>query len=304
MPHAPVTAQRVLNRFEAIRQWEADGKRAPHKPLLALLALGRVQRGEPRLVTFKRVEPDLRQLLHEFGPPWPTTPLYPFWYLQTDLLWEVPEGPELDHREGKTEPKITSLRAKARGGFPEPVDTALRDEPGLLIRAAQLLLNRHFEPSLHAEIATACGLDLMPFPLTRPRRNRHFRDLVLRAYEYRCAVCGWNVFVGRDPLGLEAAHLFWHRLGGPDDLTNGLALCSIHHLALDRGAISIDDVGRLLVSQHVNGSEGVHQALHELAGQQIRDPQPGNPCLAPEHAAWHRSQVFRSPARAFVTGNA
>lgn len=42
------TAIEVLDAFENIRRAQRAGVYAPHKPLLILLALARVQRGEPR----------------------------------------------------------------------------------------------------------------------------------------------------------------------------------------------------------------------------------------------------------------
>ncbi|MCK7497188.1 MAG: hypothetical protein MZW92_44935 [Comamonadaceae bacterium] len=46
------TADQVLQAFDAIRRAHRAGVYAPHKPLLILLALARVQRNEPRLVEF------------------------------------------------------------------------------------------------------------------------------------------------------------------------------------------------------------------------------------------------------------
>ena len=43
------TAAEVLEAFENIRRAQTAGVYAPHKPLLLLLALARVQRGEARL---------------------------------------------------------------------------------------------------------------------------------------------------------------------------------------------------------------------------------------------------------------
>lgn len=294
----PLSRETFLERLEAIRQWEANGaKRAPHKPLLVLLALGRVQAGEERLQRFADLEKPLARLLREFGPPWPTTPLYPFWYLRNDRVWEVPEAGQLDTRAGKPEPRITALRATAHGGFPADIDSLLRAEPSLVRQAAELLLDRHFETSLHAAIASACGIDLAePLVGKKRKRDRAFRAKVLTAYEHRCAACGWNVYLAGEPFGLEAAHVFWHTLGGPDDLTNGLCLCALHHQALDRGIISIGTEGELLVSQQVSGSDGL-ETIHNLTGKPIRAPQPGNPQIAPKHSAWHREQVFKSPAR-------
>ena len=42
--------------------------------------------------------------------------------------------------------------------------------------------------------------------------------------------------------GWEAAHIQWHSHGGPDQVANGLALCTFHHGAFDRGAIGLDKV--------------------------------------------------------------
>lgn len=58
----------LLNLIEKIRPWKRGDRRAPHKPLLLLLALGRIQRGESRLVAFSEVEDDLRRLLKKYGP--------------------------------------------------------------------------------------------------------------------------------------------------------------------------------------------------------------------------------------------
>jgi putative restriction endonuclease len=41
------------------------------------------------------------------------------------------------------------------------------------------------------------------------------------------------------PVGLEAAHVRWWSQAGPDAVDNGLALCSQHHLLLDRGVLGL-----------------------------------------------------------------
>ena len=50
------TAIEVLDAFERIRRAQQAGVYAPHKPLLILLALARVQRGEPRMVEFTTID--------------------------------------------------------------------------------------------------------------------------------------------------------------------------------------------------------------------------------------------------------
>jgi putative restriction endonuclease len=58
----------ILSRFDVLSIWKRGDQRAPHKPLLVLYALGRWQAGQ-KDVTFCHIEPDLKALLREFGPP-------------------------------------------------------------------------------------------------------------------------------------------------------------------------------------------------------------------------------------------
>jgi putative restriction endonuclease len=39
---------------------------------------------------------------------------------------------------------------------------------------------------------------------------------VLTAYEFRCAVCGFDVRLGAASIALDAAHIRWRQAGGPD----------------------------------------------------------------------------------------
>lgn len=94
----------LLDAVEHLRPWKRGGQRAPHKPLLLLLALGRAQRGEPRLVPFVDVEYLLSSLLARFGPSRRSHhPEYPFWRLQNDGLWEIPGGEALPRRKSNSE---------------------------------------------------------------------------------------------------------------------------------------------------------------------------------------------------------
>ena len=63
---------------------------------------------------------------------------------------------------------------------------------------------------------------------------------MLTAYEYQCAVrlrIRWTLL--REAVGLEAAHIRWWAADGPDEVDNAVALCSLHHKLLDRGAIGL-----------------------------------------------------------------
>src|SRR4051812_13784975 len=83
-----LTESELLEAFEGIRVWQRGGRRAVHKPLLVLFALGSLWRGEPAIMSFAQIEPALRKLLEQFGPSSALTSVhYPFWHLQTDGLW-------------------------------------------------------------------------------------------------------------------------------------------------------------------------------------------------------------------------
>ena len=60
--HVP---SRRLEAFDNIRVWRQGDRRAPHKPLLILLALGNLARGEKPRVEFAEIEGKLGRLLEE-----------------------------------------------------------------------------------------------------------------------------------------------------------------------------------------------------------------------------------------------
>ena len=57
-----------------------------------------------------------------------------------------------------------------------------------------------------------------------PARSRLRSAAVLRAYEYRCAVCAYDGQVGKISVGIEAAHLKWFSHGGPEGREQPLPL--------------------------------------------------------------------------------
>lgn len=296
----------LIDRLAGVTMWSRGGERAPHKPLLLLLALARVQRGDARLVAFAALEEDLARLLADFGPPRRSLhPEYPFWRLQNDGdFWVVPEREALVAARGERKrtgdvPRRLLRERGAHGGFSPEVDAALRGDPALVNQIGLALLEANFPPSLHADILDAVGMPWVVEP-RRARRDPGFREAVLRAYERRCAVCDYDLRIGHSDLGIEAAHVKWHAAGGPDRVDNGLALCTFHHKAFDRGALGLDDERRVLVSQDVHGSHGLEEWLVRHVGRPLRLPQPGTDPPSDGFVRWHQRQVFRGPARVAV----
>jgi putative restriction endonuclease len=292
MPQSLFSRQ-ILEKIRHVVVWKRGEERAPHKPLLILLALGRVVRGEDRMAPFPDIEQKLRRLLEEFGPPRQSVhPEYPFWRLQRDGIWEVEGADSLPRRSGNKEPLVSELRAREiPGGFPEEIDRAFREDPLLVAEAALTVLQNHFPESLHAEILAADGLSHILLP--QPQQEQIlFREAVLDAYGHACALCGYDVRLGRAALGLGAAHIRWRPAGGPDAITNGLALCAIHHRAFDRGAVSLDLDYRILVSNRLAGRVGLDEWFQSLAGREARLPQETAHAPSREFLAWHHRNVF------------
>lgn len=289
----------IRQRFGRLNVWKQGDQRAPHKPLLLLVALAHAARGEDRLVPFTDVEEPLKSLLVEFGPPRKSYhPHFPFWHLQTDGIWEVVGLPGAGERDPGDTPLVTELREhEVRGGLPAEVYDSVRSDPELLRELARKLLDDSFPESLHEEIAGAVGLQLTD--RSRRARDPRFRDRILVAYGYACAVCGYDLRLRHAPVALEAAHIKWHQAGGPSIESNGLALCTMHHKLFDRGAMAVTEDRRVVVSHLVNGSTGLDEWLMRFDRQPLRAPRSPEHIPLDEYVRWHVYEVFKGdvPAR-------
>jgi putative restriction endonuclease len=221
-----------------------------------------------------------------------------FWRLQNDGVWKVHPAGALKPRQANTDPRNSDLLAHdARGGFSLDVQAALRADPARVAEIAARLLENHFPESYHPDIQAAVGLTLDTCLPAGSKRDPAFRQRLLTAYEYRCAVCGFDVRLGTVSIALDAAHIHWHQAGRPSTEMNGLALCVLHHKTFDLGAFTVNREGVLLVSDQAHGTEGFHQALLRHHGRRIARPQRPEWKPEPGHLAWHARGVFRGAAR-------
>lgn len=292
-----------VERVTKLRRFTRGDERAAHKPLLLLYALGRFQRYGDAPIGFSEAEQDLAELLKEFGPPRKTSPAYPFHHLATDGVWTVStsDGP------GSPGASVTALRSRnAAGRLAPPLVESLRAEPLLLSQLAHAVLDANFEPSLHEDICAAVGLDLEAADTGTAgksvlrRRDPEFRRRVLMAYQYRCAFCGFDGWLDGVLVGLEAAHVRWWTHDGPNEVGNGLCLCSIHHKLFDKGVVGVSSQLKITVSARFAGrSKAAELLVIALSGQDVGLPLKGFPAVAAHHAMWHTREVFRSPARAW-----
>lgn len=198
------------------------------------------------------------------------------------------------------------LHALGAHGRLHPAVEALLAEPGTLTAAVRLLLDEHFTPALDTLICEATGLDgtLHAVP-GRPRRPRRagFAEEVLQAYAYACAFCGFDGMLGRNPVGLEAAHVRWHSQDGPDEVGNGLALCSLHHTLFDLGVLGLLPDLRIQVSELYSARGAAGQAVEDLHGRAVATPGKGRPAPGADFVLWHGRQVFRRPGTRQTDGS-
>jgi putative restriction endonuclease len=287
----------VVERFARLRQHQHEGKRSPHKPLLVLTALGRLLRTGASDSPFSEMESQLSSLIASFGPPSRTalasSVAYPFTRLRSDGVWELDEDVPMDN--------VGPLRTNdVTGRFDPEIETALRASPALVNRVARMLVDSQFPETLAGDVLLQAGLDpdhvlrSSDLPTDGPARTRSRAWVaeILAAWDRACAFCGYDGQLGHSAVGIEAAHVRWFNLGGPDDADNGLALCSLHHKLFDRGALGIDCGHLVKVSSRFTGRTAASRSVYELHGTELK-PRPGTILPSHEHLDWHDREVFK-----------
>jgi putative restriction endonuclease len=132
-------------------------------------------------------------------------------------------------------------------------------------------------------------------------RKRGFRQAVIEAYDFRCAVCGLKIHSpNRNIWEVEAAHIVPHGSKGKDDILNGISLCHLHHWAFDVGWFSLLDDYTLTVSPEAENlpDEFVKSVSYEFIKSLKK---PNQKIFLPSHSniyphlnaiTWHRQNIF------------
>lgn len=284
-----MTRNEVFERLRKIKKWQSGDVRAPHKPLLLLMYLTRLANGIKAPLPFSKVEEPLRELLQEFGPPRKSYhPEEPFARLTNDGIWILDKSVITTGSIS-----ISELREVDPAGQLSPeLLHAFESNRGLLEECIELLLEDNFPESIHEEIKSALGYTTEGIFVRRSKRDASFRHKVLLAYEYSCAVCGFNLRIKHAPAGVEAAHIRWHAMNGPDEVSNGLALCTMHHKLFDLGAMTVNSNIQVVVSSLTNGT-GKEWWLTPFEGKEIRRPQAKYPLPEEAFLSWHEKEVFK-----------
>jgi len=160
----------------------------------------------------------------------------------------------------------------------QPVFVTQRDPAGRVVL---------LEPGLPIADMTPDGL-VSPKPVravalreVKVRLDQHrFRSDVMRAYRRRCTVCAL-----KRPELVQAAHIVDFAEQGVMEVTNGLALCAIHHLAYDRNLMGIDPAGVVHIAralrEEIDGPM-LREGLQSFHGNAIALPRGARDRPSPE----------------------
>lgn len=297
-----LTETDIIQRINQINFWQRNNLRAPHKPLLLLMTLGRIYQLKSRLQPFSEIQDQLRSLLNSFGRAIPNqTPQEPYKRLPRNNLWEIVDenGRNLGYIPEAT---VTEL-LDTKGGFSISDYELLINDRDKILECAHVILDKHFENSWHNEILRRVNLPDRVHTSetddeeTRRHTNPNFREDILSAYERKCAICGSGIRIRDSLIDLEAAHIKWRKAGGPDIEPNGLALCIFHHKAFDRGAIGLrasNDEFLVILSKRINGDGPARGWLNNYSNKPISRPNDNRHRPDSEFVAWHYKEIFRS----------
>jgi len=124
----------------------------------------------------------------------------------------------------------------------------------------------------------------------RPFRDRAFSTAVKAAYNDTCAVTGLRLINGGGRSEVQAAHIRPVERNWPDSIRNGIALSGTVHWMFDRGLISFEDDGHLLVARHYV-PDGIGTAL--FRERLSRFPEKYDLRPHPRFLEFHRENVFK-----------
>ena len=182
-----------------------------------------------------------------------------------------------------------AVRPLSNADFNRIVDIGLTDDEAFLPRVDQL--DENIVREERAPFVFEVERDRVANLGSRLVRDRLFRRRVVQAYDARCSITGLKLINGGGRAEVEAAHIRPVERGGPDIITNGIALSGTIHWMFDRGLIGLGDDLEILISRQANDPDGIRGMINRngFAIPPIRAlerPHPG-------FLAWHREHCFK-----------
>lgn len=275
---------------------------APHKPLLLLVFLELVEKGE-YVGGHLELTPDLAyrfdtyfEVARHRRSARPDVRM-PFHHLGTQKFWS-PRTAAGD---------VSPHRATTAYVIPDPEFLAACLEPDFRHQARITLIETHFDPAERNALYHLTGTEIpqsdqlsqtaffeIPNDAEVAGRSARFRLDVVSAYNYTCALTGYRVTTISAGAIVDAAHIHQFSDSRNNDPLNGLALCKNAHWLFDAGLWSIDEEYRVLVAKEAfSESSPNQQSLCSMEGQRLLLPQDQAIWPSRVHLAWHRTKKFR-----------
>lgn len=124
-------------------------------------------------------------------------------------------------------------------------------------------------------------------------KSNNFRDMVLFAYNNKCAITQESILY-KGLSNLEAAHIMPQAHNGPDSLGNGLALCRDLHWAFDKGLFTIIlDDGMYKVKIHDKAIND-NKILKSIDGKEIFVPEDSRFRINRNALEYHKAHLYGS----------
>jgi len=194
------------------------------------------------------------------------------------------------NEEGRISGRAQSaVRPLSPDDFKRIVELGLEDAP-LLPRLVEPPSTVGFEEE-QAPFRFDEQRERVSFTVSRIMRDRFFRQIVLRAYDQRCAITGLKLINGGGRAEVAAAHIRPVEASGPDIVNNGIALSGTAHWMFDRGLIGLSDDLQILVSRQVNDLDAIKAFINPTgcAFPPLRSSERPHP----HFLHWHRQHCFK-----------
>lgn len=287
-----------LNKLATLRIDRARGNSAPHKPLLLLVILEMIEKGE---ITQNDVilSPDL---VFRFSVFWsivakrrnqsPDVRL-PFHHLGSSGMWQ----PLMSDGKASPDKKLTKMIRFDHTFFDCLFDSTFRDKA----RRVLIETEPYFLPEERAALysmlkikPTAHGIreyEQQYKSSVQTGRDARFRiEVVVVAYKHTCALTGYRLTTLEMESIVDAAHIHAFADSRNNDPCNGLALSKNAHWQFDRGLWSLDDNYRVIVNKDKfieDGEQG--QRLSDFNGRKIFLPSESKYWPEHKYLEWHRN---------------
>ncbi|TRZ51333.1 hypothetical protein D4S03_05280 [bacterium] len=287
-----------LHKLATLRIDRSHGP-APHKPLLLLVLMEMVEKGEIASLEVARSP----NLVFRFSVFWsvvanrrkqsPEVRL-PFHYLGSSNMWQPLTA------DGKPSPdkKLTTMIRFDPSFFDCLTNQKFRD------RAQRILIETepYFLPEERAALYSMLKIkpivpeireyeELYRTSIQTGRDARFRIEVVVLAYKHTCALTGYRLTTLEMESIVDAAHIHAFSDSRSNDPRNGLALSKNAHWQFDRGLWSVNDDYRVLINTEKFIEDGVPgQRLADFEGRRVF--LPSDPKYWPEYCYldWHRKR--------------